>query len=315
MSKTGDDLINAVNITVTLPNNQVLMTDTRLLSLAQDEIRKTVLPVIVQINQDYLVYKEVDPTVAGKQLYSIPYRSIGRTLRDLKVSNGPTPGDQIQDMVLIALEDMQYYNFSSPPSGFCFEGDKIRIAQNPVTAGYFLIKYYLLRPGNITKTDAAGLITGISGNIITVSTVPQSFVNGMRVDFIEGIQGNSTLLMDSVITNILGNQITVSAVPDMSQGAPGVLSVGDYIAAAETSPVLQLPDEAFGYVVELTSKRVLEAVGDFDGAGVIGKRIPETRKLLQNMIAPRIEGENTKIINRAGLLRGNRFRYRRGFYY
>ncbi len=315
MSKTGDDLINAVNITVTLPNNQVLMTDDRLLSLAQDEIRKTVLPVLIQINQEYFVYQEIDPTVAGKQLYSIPYRAIGRTLRDLKVSNGPNPGDQTADMVLIAAEDMQYYNFASPPSGFCFEGDKIRLAQFPTAAGFFLRKFYLLRPGNITKTDAAGKIIGISGNIITVSTVPMTFANGSTVDFIEGIQGNSTLLMDATITNISGNQITVSSVPDTATGSPGFLSVGDYITLAEQSPVLQLPDEAFGYVVELTSKRVLEAVGDFDGAGTIGKRLSETRKLLQNLCAPRIEGENTKIINRVGLLRGNRFRYRRGFYY
>ena len=55
---------------------------------------------------------------------------------------------------------------------------------------------------------------------------------------------------------------------------PSSLVVGDYISLAEETPVLQLPDEAFTYLVLLTAKRCLYSIGDYEGMKGIDEQIP-----------------------------------------
>lgn len=305
MSKTGNQLIADVQLTVTMPNNQVLLTDERILNFANDELSSTVQEMIMSLNQGYFIYlDETDHTIDGVQEYTIPYRAIGRVLRDLKMRNGP-PGTNVWNTTLIAIEDAVTYMNSTNDFAYYFRGDMIHFASAPRTDEFQILKYYLLRPNKITKTDAAGKVLGISGNVVTIDITPQAFVAGALVDFIKGLQGNRTIAMDQVITNVSGSQITITTPPDN-------LEVGDWVSLAEESPVLQIPDECFTYLSLLTAKRCLGAIGDFDGAKAIADDIPEKRTLLEKILAPRAQGENIKIINRNGLLRGNRQGFWRG---
>jgi len=123
---------------------------------------------------------------------------------------------------------------------------------------------------------------------------------------IDGKSGYCTFLYDQTVTNVSGLQVTLSAAPT---GAAN----GDWISLAETTPLIQLPDEAFSYLVQRTAKRALEALGDTEGAAVIEKRLPQARKNLLLLLEPRNEGAGTKIIQRNGLLRsGRQLRYYRG---
>lgn len=304
MSKTGNQLIADVQLTITMPNNQVLLTDDRILDLANEEMLAHVVPMLVSLNQEFFTtLDDTDVTVSGKEDYDIPYRAIGRLLRDLKIKD-PTSGGNVWNCDQITLEDAHVLAYTSQRFSYYFKGDHIRLVPTPDSA-YTLMKYYLLRPGKITKTDAAGLVTGISGNIVNVSVMPESFAAGVPVDFIRGRQGNSTISMDQTITNVSGLQVTVSDVPTS-------LAVGDYVALAETSPVIQVPDEVFPYLVYLTAKRCLYAIGDYDGMRSVEEQIPEKRRMVETLLAPRNQGETITIINRNGLLRGNRNGFWRG---
>jgi len=306
MAKTGDDLLSAVQLTITMPNNQVLLTDERVLHFANDEMYSSVQEGILSLRQEYFVYlDESDQTVVDQANYDIPYRAIGRTLRDLKVKDSNSTN--VFNCTQIALEDAHIFQNSSNMFGYYFQGDQIHMVPAPNSTAFYLMKYYLLRPNRIVQTTDAGQVQGIAGNVITLDAVPSTFTANTSVDFIQGKQGNRTLAMDQTITNVSGLQVTIST-------PPSSLVVGDYVSLAEETPVIQLPDEAFTYLVMLTAKRCLYAIGDYEGMKAVDEQIPEKRSLLEKALAPRNEGATTKIVGRSGLLRGRRNSYWRGVF-
>jgi hypothetical protein len=117
--------------------------------------------------------------------------------------------------------------------------------------------------------------------------------------------------MDVVVTSVSGTQIFFTAAD-----IPTDLIVGDYVALAQQSPVVQLPDEAVQLLETLTGMRVLQALGDYEAAKSNQVSAMQQEKDLLKILQPRIEGESTKIISRNGLLRGRSmsyFRSRGGF--
>jgi len=92
------------------------------------------------------------------------------------------------------------------------------------------------------------------------------------------------------------------------------LAVGNYVAIADTSPVVQLPEEVTVFLETLTAIRVCHAIGDFEGKQILEAEATVEETAMKLMLQPRIEGETQKIINRDGLLRRSRFNFRRGFF-
>lgn len=303
MAKTVDDFLESVKITAVVPENQALMTAARILSFADEEIQNELIPALDALNQEYFVALETETLVSGTDSYSIPYRAVGRKLRDLKISDG----NIVRNVTQTRLEEAHLFTFQGQPTSFYYFGDRIKILPTPNTNTVSLMKYYLFRPSQLVQTSEAGRIVGISGTSITVSSVPSTFMAGVVVDFVQGTSGYSTLAFDQTITNVAGTTLTITT-------PPTGLVVGDYVAIKEKSPVIQFPDECYSYLVQRTAKRVLEAISDFEGAKVIGDRLAQAKRNLQSILAPRIEGEGIKIINRNGLVRGNRnfTRYYRG---
>jgi hypothetical protein len=87
------------------------------------------------------------------------------------------------------------------------------------------------------------------------------------------------------------------------------------VSVQQTTPVVQLPNEVTNLVETLTAKRILNALGDFEGAAALDKEAAKAEKNVRLMLEPRVVGENTVIINRRGLLRGSRTRHRKGLIY
>jgi hypothetical protein len=127
------------------------------------------------------------------------------------------------------------------------------------------------------------------------------------MDFIAGKSGNATRAFDKTPTNIAGTTITFTATD-----VPSTLVVGDYLALAQESPVLQIPDNSFPWLVTKTSRRCLYAIGDFEGYARLAEDDSEEEKRLKIVLEPRIRGETTKIVNRFSLVRQGRFHYGRG---
>jgi hypothetical protein len=300
--RTVDNFLDSVKSTGSIPENQVRLTPERILAFADEETLSTLTPLIDSVNQEFFIVQEDIPILASQAEYWIPYRSIGRKLRDIKLSDGST----VRSLTKIALEDAHYYNLTGSPAAFYPKSDKVVIVPTPTAAGMTLQLFYGLRPSRLVQTTSAAQITGISGAILTLSNMPATFVATELVDTIHGKSGYVNIDYDLEISNVSGTQLTLSDIPTG-------IEIGDWVSLQQTTPLIQFPDEAYTFLVLRTARRCLKAIGDIEGAKDLDEDILSAKKNLLQLLDPRIEGASTIIINRNGLLRSYRqLRYYRG---
>lgn len=310
MAMTSDRLLAGVKRRITIPSRQSLLTNEDILAFADDIISSRIVPVVESSNQEFFIRLVDVPLVASQSIYSIPYRAVGRALRELKMQDS---NNNIRNVALIQLEDAQLFTQSSLTLGFYFYGDKIHLVPDvpsSLTQDQTLKLWYRLPPSNLIEVSDAALVTGVSGDDVTVSVVPDAIVNGAVIDFIQGRSGSTIYEIDQTITNVNGTTISFGAgvVPDD-------LTAGDYISIAQTSPVINfIPNECYSLIESLTAYRVLTSIGDFEGANVLKEDISSEEKNVKMLLEPRIDGEPTIIINRYGLVRGNKFAQRSWLY-
>ena len=311
MTTTCDQFVANVKRRVTIPASQALLSDLDILAFGDHQLRVKVLPMMTSLRQEYFVVKADYPVVQQQALYKIPHRSVGRTVRDLKMVD--STGNITLDLVQYAEEDVSFINNAGGfvRRGFYFRGDNIVLVPVPDLSTLTLEVWYELRPSKLVPVSYAAVVTSIAGNVITCSNISTQFtsqVGVFKVDIIDNQQGNSCLGFDLDCT-LSGSDFTFTA------GAlPSTIAVGNYIAIADTTPVVQLPDEVTVYLETLTAMRVCHAIGDFEGKQILEQEAEQEMKALQLLLQPRIEGETQKIINRDGLLRRSRFNFRRGFF-
>lgn len=312
MTKTSTQFLASVKRRCSMPENQALLSDTDILELGNEVIRSYVVPCLISVRQDYFVYVLDTSLVSGTTDYDIPYRALGRSLRDLKVVD--TSVTEIRDMVKVDLEDAHLYtneNSNTNPYAFHFLGDRIKVVPSPTSSNLSLRFFFELPPNELTAISAAAKITGISAGAtttdVTVDAVPSTFSTTAANDFIAGVQGNATRSFDKTPTNVAGAVLTY-----INADIPSTLVVGDYIALAQETPVLQIPDDAYAWTVTKTAKRVLYTISDFEGHDRLNEDDNTEQKNLKMILEPRIRGENTKIVNRHSLARQGRFYYGRG---
>jgi hypothetical protein len=303
VARTSDELVDEVKITCVVAANQGLMTDLRILSICNEEIESKITPMIQAVNQDYFITVDTVPLVSGQDLYGIPERAVGRSLRDVKILD--SAGNQQYSLNLISLDDVNIHDYQATTTAFYFMGDSIVVSPTPtsgVTASLQL--YYLQRPGRLVPVASCSKVLGVTTDNLTYTTltvdqVPASFTAGTLCDFVAGKSGNSTLDKDQAITNIAGSQLTFGLINSQ-------IGVGDYVTPQYSSPVLQIPEDCFSYLVSLASIRVLKALGDIEGAQTMQSDVPEKKKAMESLLAPRVSGESIKIVHRNGLLRTGR---------
>ena len=188
MTTTVDSFLESVKIRIVLPANQALYTDTRILDKATDSLRENITPLLMSVNQNYLTVESIVATVANQSDYRIPYRAIGRGLRDLKMMRDSNRAN-IRDITLVALEDAHLFGNTGQPTCFYFRGDRLVLVPTPLDTASQMVMYYNMQLSRLIKTDQAAKITGISGATITCSSVPTTIMAGVVVDFIQGTSG------------------------------------------------------------------------------------------------------------------------------
>lgn len=285
---TANVLLDSVKRGAAVPSSQIRLTDADMLALADEEIQTRLLPMLVLLRSEYLVTVKSEPIVSGQSTYDIPYRAVGRTIRDLKIRDG----NESYSLPLIALEDTEFAQ-----RGFYFQGDKIKLIGNPTGT---LEIHYEVAPSRLALTEDCALISTVASGSVVVSAVPASISTGVGVDLVQAKQGHSIISMDATVTNVSGTTLTVAT--------PTGLVAGDYVCPAGTSPFVMLPPEMFQVLAQAVQVRVLESIGDFEAMQLQKQRLEEKLIAVRALLTPRVRGERQAIISRNGVLasRNNR---------
>lgn len=310
MTVTADKVLAGAKKRAVVPTNQVLMDDDDILEFIDDVIKVHVIPLIESVNGEFFVTTKLEALVASQSNYAIPYRAIGRTLRDLKIKN--TTSNETRNCPYIEPEDVHLFTDTALDYGHYFKGDEIYLTPDvpsSVTGDDSLEIWYKLRPSRVVKLANAAKVASVSSPSVEVESIGDIATNSV-IDFIAGTSGNGIREMDKTCTNVSGTTLTFAAAD-----IPSGLVAGDYISLAGTAPVItMIPDECSPWIERLVAREILLSIGDDIGADKLNPGIGQERTNLLQILEPRNEGEPKIIINRHSLARGGRFHQRRWLY-
>ena len=199
-----------------------------------------------------------------------------------------------------------------------YEPEDIKFPLIPYNSPYFRLGYYLQdfnvilfppqvsnytayqilmkwerRPSNLTLTTNCGQITAFDENAstITLSYVPTSWqADVTTVDVINNLPPFNSIADDVVITDITGLVLTVSVPSLYSSTFWDAVAQNYWLAPSMTSPIPQLPYEAFPYLTALGRKEVLSGIADTQMMKDMDERIKNSKVAIDSILTPRVEG-------------------------
>jgi hypothetical protein len=226
------------------------------------------LPLLLKLRENYLETTKTVAIAASTTHYAVPERATFRGVVSVNYYNSATV--QYPLFKIDGAEAWRYSNGGTTyPEAYYFEGDKIVPTPQPTDTTASLVIRYDRRPSSLTSTDNVGVITAIntSTGVLTCSSIDTSVIStSTDVDLVMAKSGCEILAMDLTPSNVTSVSVTVS-----NSDVPSSLAVGDYVALAGKTPVVQLPDEFHDLVVLGTALRLLEAFGDLELHAALSK--------------------------------------------
>ncbi len=310
---TSERLIASVKRRISTPTNQNTFTDADILAFADEELSLGVLPAMMSLHEDYLLFKQDFPLLEGVSEYQIPYRAVGNKLYDLQFKDN---SGNILYMSRTTKADQPSFNGRyTLNSTYAYYVMNNRIGLLPsITGGVTgsLRFIYYMRASSLVKTTEVSIITNINRTTgeILVNSVPDTFSTNTPVDFYKYRSPHNILAIDTIPTSV--NSAAKTIVFDINV-IPEDLEVGDHIALAEECAIPQIPSDLHVFLAQKTAERILEAQGDVEGLKIAQAKSAEMEVRAGTIIDNRVDESPTKLINRRGILQSglsNR-RYRR----
>lgn len=289
MITTTDTLLESIKRGITLPEASADLDDAAILAIADEEIASLIVPEIIKLRSEFLVGRSRADLVSGVSAYEIPYRAVGRRLREICLVDSSGSRRNLR-----AISPEESYSFSSTgePVGFYLESDSVILLPTPGSTGAQLEMSYFVRPSKLVRSDAVAKIASIDriAGVVTVQALPSTMIGVQSFDFIKGKDVHKIRAMDVATSGFTGMQITVAVAL-----IPQTLIVGDVIAIAGESHVVPLPDECLPLIAQATQNRLLEALGDFEALGAAVAKLDQKILSMRTLLSIQVEGERAKL--------------------
>lgn len=286
MAFTSSNLLSSINRRSYAPTGQATFTQAEILEIADEETKTTIVPNIMAVREEFFVFYKRYTIVAGTGAYRIPPRAIGLVAREIQIQNG----NSATDLPKINPEEVLDYGQGSVDS-FYMVNNNIVLYRVPTNSGASLVVPYFLRPGKLVLPAEAAVISAIdtNTNVLTVASIPDSWVTGNRFDLIRQDGGHECVDIDLTSTLVSGTDITFSSLP-------ASLQVGDYIALSGETPVVQLPPDYHPILAQAVAFQILDDMNQ-PGAEKAGKKLEKMLESVQTMISPRVQGAPTAFVH------------------
>ena len=303
---TSELLVESIKRRASMPESQSTFTKEDFLAFANEEIRLGIVPSILSLHEDYLLF-EIDIPIGNEQReFTIPSRAVGNKLRDVqhKLRNGSyvelvrgSIGDRFNDNSAIISNLRTYYVKNNKIILNSDLGNSLR--------GCITMVFYI-KPSNLVDESRVGIIRGINRDTgeVTLGEVPDNFNTSAKYDFYKAESPHSILTID-IIPNTLNT--TTDSITFDPELIPSDLEVGDHLALAGESIIPQIPNELQVMLAQMVACRVLEAQGDADGLRLALTKLQQMETAAGFIIDNRVDDSPKKIINRHGTVRTSTF--------
>jgi hypothetical protein len=307
MAWTSTELLADVRRSGMLPDSAPSgVSDTDILAHANKELQARLLPLVMAVREEFYVQPYSTPLVGNQQGYRVPARSIGNKLRDvlLQLSDG-----SLQNLARIAPEAYPEMMTTAPsvyPWAFYMESDSVMLVPTPsTTSAATLVLKYLLRPSWLVPVSASGTPTVTTVQANTPSSgltrinhsATMDDLGGQKLDVVMAKPGFRTLMVGVTPVSSGAGYVVVNAT-DLPLDFSTANNAGDYLSAAETTPVVQLPPELHNLLYQRTLCRVLQSIGDLEALQAAEANAAQMEKDAIGIIANRVEGEPKKVVGR-----------------
>jgi hypothetical protein len=296
---TTTELIAKMKLNGMVPTAQSTFSASDFLRFLNDEVLHYIVPMIMSVRQEYFVASE-DTVMGSTTSFNIPERAIGTKIRDiLKVTTG---GNQYSIPRLEPEDVDEFNNNIANGEAFYLQNDSI-ILKGINNSNDTLRTKFFRRPNELVATSACALVSSVSGNIATCSSIPTTWTTSMLFDVIKGKKSFISKGDDQTVTDIntTTNEITFTVIPT------GVVA-GDWICLAQESPIPQIPYDCFPLLIMKTTASILRSLGQDKDAEQKEKKIAEMKESIVGLLADRTEGEPRKLVNKDNFAADNSIR-------
>lgn len=291
-----------------VPTSQVTYTDQDFTDLANDELKDTVIPLMMSAREEYFV-DFVDVSVPATRVIPIPGEAVGNKLRSVCYMQATSPLTLINlpriDLDVVAGVGFVNYNTLA---GFYIQGNDLILYPNTsVPVNTTLRLYFYKRTLVLAAPDQYGQVLSVDSgtNTVVLDYVPTTWTTGTKLNSLSGAPSFDITNEEMVISAVSSPSIILDTVDGVS--------VGDYISEQGYSGVPQIPVEAHPYLAQQTATLCLIGLGDNDGAKVSNEKAEKMKDSLLVMVTNRVDGSPKKIVNPNGGLRVSSG-YRRGWW-
>ncbi len=298
---TTNKILASIKRRILAPSSNNTFRDSDLIEFLNEEMNIGLVPTILQMKDEYLVYRVLVP-ITSKTAYPIPSRSIGNKLREVSLS---TDGIEEQNMTRISLDTKDSIRGITKANQFYIQGNNVHLAPNHGLNGY-LVFYYYIRPNAMVLENAVGTITNIdrTTGTITLNAIPSTYNTAQTFDFVNYNSPNNIISIDVPVTSI--NSVTRTVIVSPSN-IPDELKVGDFMPLSGETSVPNIPTELHSILAQRVGIRIIEALG-----GETSKekdKLSEMEAKLGLLLDNRVDGSPIIQVNKSSQsLLGNRFR-------
>ena len=259
---TTDSLLPMLRLLPLMPSVQALFSDSDLVNIMDFELSSKILPLIDNQAEEYSSGNEI---------------RIPRLRPEDIMSNVNATG--------LAINPALW--------GFYLQNDQVILYLGSYTGSSNSYKYLRLRyvrmPSTLIQEAAAGQITNIAGNIVTVSNLPATFTTTLTYDIV----ANSPQMFVTRGDDLVVTAITPTVAPAGTMtfiDLPPTVQIGDWVCLAMQSPIPQIPFKpGFQLLLQLSAAKCLEIHGDTQGFNVAMSQAADMKNYFISVITPRVD--------------------------
>lgn len=281
MAYTTTQLLSAIERRSFAPENQATFDNEEILAIADEVLQSYILPAILQVREEFFVTYLDRALVPAQASYALPPRAIGLMARDIILVSS---AGNIKRLERTEPERIGNFSTSGSPDRFYLRGNNVFLDPIPSSSDGDLRMFYFLQPGSLVETTSSAVVSSIDPvtKIVTVTTIPSSWVTGNIFDFTKKDGGHEYRDIGYTSTLVAGTNITFSELP-------ADLAVGDYMTLEGTSALIQLPPEFRPVLAVLTAAEMLDSMNQPGSEKLVAKG----QKMLETAIkvlTPRVQG-------------------------
>lgn len=294
MAWTATELIASIKRRAGIPAAQATYTNAEVLTIANEAMLEYVVPLVEGVREDFWLAHHDEPLLDGVLVYPMPSRAIGAKLREIFLVDAESRP--------INLPRISPADLVEPVFGFYLDGSKVALVSDSLevtrTAVSLRMSYYL-RPSMLVETSQAATVSTLdtTAKTVTLSSVPAGWASG-DYDLVSQGSPFESLTFDAEAT-LSGSVLTFAA------DLPANLTVGDWVARPEQTPVPQIPIELHGLLAQEAACRILSDKGMGDK---LSAKIAERDRMaarVQSLLTPRVTGEAQRVVNRGSFYRAS----------